>query len=308
MSKNTTVTVVLTTYNGEQFVGEQLSSILEQTMLPDELIILDDCSSDGTVDIVSHMIQGITDIKCRLIVNEKNKGWRRNFIDGFHMASGDIIFCADQDDIWEQNKLERMTKTIADNPQINVLACNLTPLYEDGATKLADFYIENYGDGHIAPVRLEDHGFTVLRPGCTICFRREILNQVDAVWEEKLAHDEVLWAIGLATDSLYILNEPLIQFRRHGKNNSPSNAKHIAPRLERAECEHIKAINILRSLGTGLDKQKENYLSRNIDLNNARIKAFQTGKIAGILGISKRIRLYNGIRPYIADLVCILRG
>lgn len=308
MDDTAKISVVLTTYNGEGFISEQLKSILSQTRLPDEIIVLDDCSSDGTVEIINDMIRDIEPVECRFIVNENNKGWRRNFIDGFHMASGDIIFCADQDDIWDNRKIELMEKALNDNDNINVLACNLTPLYEDEATKLADFYIKRYGNERIAHVGLLDHGFMVLRPGCTMCFRKTILDLVDQIWDEKLAHDEVLWAIGVVTDSLYILNVPLIQFRRHGKNNSPSNKKRISSRLERAKCENTKIRNILRALDTTLDEHKLDYLTNRLNLVQTRMDAFQSGKIRGIVEITRNIKLYTGIRAYIADLVCILRG
>ena len=309
MSNNTTVTVVLTTYNGEQFIGEQLSSILEQTRLPDELVILDDCSCDRTVDIISHMIRNVEDLQCRLVINEQNKGWRRNFIDGFHLASGDIIFCADQDDIWEKNKIELMTDALKNNANINVLACNLTPLYEAGAKKLAGFYVEKYGNDHIAPVRLSDRGFTVLRPGCTICFRRSIMNWVDRIWDEKLAHDEVLWAIGLVTDSLCIINEPLIRFRRHSNNNSPSNEKRIAPRLNRAECDLEKAKKIIdESDELNISKENQQFIRDQLSLSVDRVKAFQDRSLWEGLLLIKHINKYSSIKAWIADILCLING
>ena len=309
MSNNTTVTVVLTTYNGEQFIGEQLSSILEQTRLPDELVILDDCSCDRTVDIISHMIRNVEDLQCRLVINEQNKGWRRNFIDGFHLASGDIIFCADQDDIWEKNKIELMTDALKNNANINVLACNLTPLYEEGAKKLAGFYVEKYGNDHIAPVRLSDRGFTVLRPGCTICFRRSIMNWVDRIWNEKLAHDEVLWAIGLVTDSLCIINEPLIRFRRHSNNNSPSNEKRIAPRLNRAECDLEKAKKIIdESDELNISKENQQFIRDQLSLSVDRVKAFQDRSLWEGLLLIKHINKYSSIKAWIADILCLING
>lgn len=304
------ISIVLTTYNGEKYIEEQLESIILQTRRPDEIIVMDDCSTDNTVNIVKTILdKKDIGISSKIIINETNQGWRKNFINGFHQASGDIIFCADQDDIWYDKKLELMVKTMDENPLINVLACNLTPLYEEGATKLASFYVDNYGQNYLECLSLIRDGFTVLRPGCTICFRKSILPWVYSVWSERLAHDEVIWAVGIITNSIYIINEPLIHFRRHGNNNSPSNAKRIEPRLDRAVCELDKVDAIIEHKKMfNMDLEKMKYLERVRTLDKARIKSFKSNNIFMGLALFRYITYYQSAKGWVADLMCIIHG
>ena len=78
--------VVIATYNGEKFIEEQLDSILNQSYIPDEIIIFDDGSSDNTVNVINDYInkKNIGNI-CKLVKNEINKGYAKNFFDGMFL-------------------------------------------------------------------------------------------------------------------------------------------------------------------------------------------------------------------------------
>ena len=307
--ENMKISVVLTTYNGEKYLPEQINSILNQTLKPDQLLILDDCSTDGSVRLCETFTRPARDIGIKIVKNAENKGWRANFMQGFGMAEGDLIFCADQDDIWDEHKIEKMAKVMLENKQINALCCNLTPLYHEGATKLAGYAVSNYGENRLEKVSLEKSGFKVLRPGCTMCFRSSMLGAVEKVWAAPLAHDEVIWAVALVTDSLYILNEPLIQFRRHGGNNSPSNEKKLAARLDRARCAKIKMENLL-SLSDELNmpKSARDVCARTLKTASQRVKAFENKSILSALKILPSIRRKAALKSWIADVYTILKS
>ncbi len=97
--------VAMCTYNGESYLDEQLQSILEQTEPIDEIVICDDGSIDKTLSIIEKFIKAGTPI--RLILNQKNLGYTRNFEKAICLCSGDIIFLADQDDIWMPEKVKK---------------------------------------------------------------------------------------------------------------------------------------------------------------------------------------------------------
>ena len=103
--KRNTVSIVMCTYNGESFIREQLDSIMAQTYPVEEIIIQDDCSTDGTFEVVSEYASRYPHI--RPIRNKTRKGVNGNFFDALGKASGDYIAIADQDDIWEPYKIER---------------------------------------------------------------------------------------------------------------------------------------------------------------------------------------------------------
>ena len=91
----------MTTYNGQKFIREQIESILCQSMHVDEIVICDDCSTDNTVEILK-------EYPVRLFVNKTNLGFKRNFKQAMEFCKGDYIFLCDQDDIWENDKVEKL--------------------------------------------------------------------------------------------------------------------------------------------------------------------------------------------------------
>ena len=109
------VSVVLCTYNGASWLAEQIDSILRQTYRPIELIISDDASTDGTIEILKHYDSN-PDV--RIFYNEKNRGLTRNFEFAAMKARGVFIAFADQDDIWIENKIEKLANSIGNKPLV----------------------------------------------------------------------------------------------------------------------------------------------------------------------------------------------
>lgn len=302
------ISLVLTVYNGEKYLEEQLSSILAQSRQPDEVIILDDCSTDQTINLIEQFINRNNLLNWELHKNVINQGWRANFINGFQKTTGNLILCADQDDVWNERKIELMEKAFDSNPCINVLACNLIPLYEKNGQKLASFYVDKYGTNYIEKVNIQKYGLTVIRPGCTFCFKSNILPWIYKVWYKDLAHDETIWAIGLATDSLYILNESLIKFRRHGNNNSPSNRKSADIRLKRLECEMRKIdMLIMNNDKMGINEENLAYLDKLNCFYKLRSEALKEKSIKKMFGLIKNINLYSSINAWISDFLCLIK-
>ncbi|MBX2845527.1 MAG: glycosyltransferase [Saprospiraceae bacterium] len=99
------VSVALCTYNGAAFLKEQLQSIAQQSILPDELIIGDDGSTDNTISIIQ-AFQANASFPVTLIQHSRRLGVKANFFETIHACSGQIVFLADQDDVWKPNKIE----------------------------------------------------------------------------------------------------------------------------------------------------------------------------------------------------------
>jgi len=108
-----TVSVVMATYNGEQFLREQMDSILAQTYPIKEIIVQDDCSTDGTIDIIRSYMESHANI--RLFINERNLGYNLNFETAAKKATGDFIAISDQDDVWFPTKIERLVCGIGEH-------------------------------------------------------------------------------------------------------------------------------------------------------------------------------------------------
>ncbi len=112
-TKRQSVSVVMCTYNGAKFLREQLDSILRQTYPVSEIIVQDDCSTDDTEAIVEEYVRKYQHI-C-FIRNEHHMGINPNFFSAMHRTTGRYIAIADQDDIWELDKIERQIEMIDDN-------------------------------------------------------------------------------------------------------------------------------------------------------------------------------------------------
>jgi glycosyltransferase involved in cell wall biosynthesis len=102
------VSVVMCTYNGEKFLHPQIGSVLSQTYSNLELLIVDDTSSDNTIQILEEYKR--KDSRVKYFVNEKNIGYNKNFEKAMLLANGEYIAPCDQDDIWAASKIETMMK------------------------------------------------------------------------------------------------------------------------------------------------------------------------------------------------------
>ena len=132
------ISVVLCTFNGKLFIGEQLKSIVQQTRIPDELLIFDDRSTDSTVEI-AESVWANSKINALISINETRLGVEENFSRAMSKASGDVIFFCDQDDVWLPERVEKM----------------ISPFQEDNKVSLV------YSDGYIVGPELEPSGHTL---------------------------------------------------------------------------------------------------------------------------------------------------
>lgn len=101
------VSVALCTYNGERFLREQLDSIAAQTIRPSELVVTDDASSDGTVELLE-AFASTAPFPTRVLRNPRNKGSTASFERTITACTSALIALCDQDDVWRPTKLEKM--------------------------------------------------------------------------------------------------------------------------------------------------------------------------------------------------------
>jgi len=119
------LSVVLCTYNGEKYIREQLDSILNQTLPPDEIIIQDDASNDNTWFILKQYETLHPQIK--LFRNQHPIGCDLNFLSAIKKSTGDLIAISDQDDVWLPTKLNQLAFVLSNNP--DCLFCYCSSLY-----------------------------------------------------------------------------------------------------------------------------------------------------------------------------------
>src|ERR1700739_3468336 len=107
------VSIALCTYNGEAYIKEQLDSLIDQTYPNCEIIIVDDCSKDGTVGVLKQYADKYPQIK--LHINSENLGYTKNFEKAIRLCNGEYIALCDQDDTWDKNKISILIDQIGNN-------------------------------------------------------------------------------------------------------------------------------------------------------------------------------------------------
>lgn len=204
------ISVCMASYNGENFIYEQLESILKQLQAEDEIIIRDDVSNDQTVAI----IQSFNDCRIKLHINNRNIGYSRNFALAIEEAKGDVIFIADQDDVWDDNKVEVMLEALNDADMVVSNA------------EIVNEKLEMIHPSHFS-LNNTQRGFwrNLLRTryiGACMAFRAKILEKVLPFPKDvKLcAYDYWIAVVSECFYKVELVKTPLLKYRRHGKNAS----------------------------------------------------------------------------------------
>lgn len=199
------VSVCMATYNGALFVAEQLRSILKQLESVDEIVIVDDSSSDNTVAV----IESIGDSRIRLLRNTENLGVIKTFERALRTSTNPILFLSDQDDIWHEEKLERMLEAFQ-NPNVTLCMTNAVCTDESGNQRLG----VRFKGLHKMPGLIG----TIIQnryQGSLMAFRREILTVALPFPCATPMHDWWLGTVNTLVGKAVFINEPLINYRRH---------------------------------------------------------------------------------------------
>lgn len=208
------VSVVLATYNGSKFIEEQMKSINSQTIKADEVYISDDCSTDNTVLIAKKFInENKLDGKWKINVNQKNKGYAKNFLDASIKSVGDVIFFCDQDDIWFENRIEIMVNILKKHEDINLLCSNVEFFYQD--VNLIKKGKKELNDGTLEKLEFNTLNFHLRRPGCAMCIRKDFLIKIMPWWIERWAHDDFVWKMAIISNSCAVVNNCLLKRRKY---------------------------------------------------------------------------------------------
>lgn len=205
------VSIAIATYNGEKYLDEQLKSIFEQTYVNIEVIACDDCSTDGTIQILERYCR-YTNFK--YFLNNKNLGYVKNFQKVISMCSGDFIALCDQDDIWMPTKIEELLENIGDNLCIHSDAF----LINNDSGIISESYSQ-YSSKLTMPESMYDLAFNGCVTGCTALFSRELLNDLLPFPQNLDVHDRWIGALAFSKGRLKYIDKSLIKYRQHENNN-----------------------------------------------------------------------------------------
>lgn len=217
----TKISVALCTYNGEKFIQEQIDSILNQSLKVDEIIVCDDRSTDGTQKILAEYQNNFPDV-FKIYINEENLRSVKNFEKAISLCTGDTIFLSDQDDIWENNKVEVLTEYLNKNQEIDVLCSNGLIIDENGVKK--DQYTVWDVPGFLGENKKEIDYFKIFSTignfatGASMAIRTSFLNQILPFPNvDGLHHDEWIALVSSEQKKFEFLNQKLFSYRVHNE-------------------------------------------------------------------------------------------
>lgn len=234
------ISIVLTTHNGEKYIIEQLESIINQSLKPNEILIGDDNSTDATLDLIinylkNNSIKFYIDDKdyikdggsliIRIFKNNTNIGFNKNFINLIKKTAYDIIFISDQDDLWYKDKIKT---------QYNLL------ISKNAICVSSNYDLENNNDKELKELSFQEISIKNINHisfyGMTMCFRKdkEFLSFIEYMLKDTsyLYYDRLFTLYFIIKGKVYLINNPLVYHRIHDLNVVGNNTKNIRGSLE----------------------------------------------------------------------------
>ena len=212
--KMTKISVCIATYNGGKYIKEQLVSILGQIGVDDEVIVSDDGSSDATLSI----IKSLDDDRIKLVDGPHLGSPTRNFENALRHAVGDIVFLADQDDVWQENKVAVCMK------HLQVCDCVVSDAIVTDVnlrTTHDSFFGLYYTKEGLLYNLLIKNGYL----GCCMAFKRKVLGKALPFPDKTPMHDIWIGNVAAFYFKLTFIPDRLIYFRRHDHNSSSTARK-----------------------------------------------------------------------------------
>lgn len=237
------ISVCVATYNGENYIKEQIDSILCQLSKEDEIIISDDGSTDSTLEI----LKSYKDSRIKILRHKHNTSYTHsadytthNFENALLHAKGEYIFLSDQDDVWLPNKVEVMKTKLLDyglvvsdcmvvDSQLSVIHPSYFAIHRTKKGVINNLYINAFH-------------------GACMAFRKEVLNQAIPFPNSDVGHDFWLGLIATHYYSVEFINQPLILYRRHDNTVSPSAKGSTLPISYRIQYRLITIFELCRRI------------------------------------------------------------
>jgi glycosyltransferase involved in cell wall biosynthesis len=223
------ISVALASYNGEKYIVEQLESIRKQSLPVDEVIINDDCSTDKTISLIKGFITNHDLVNWKVFINKANLGFSKNFHEAVKQTTGDLIFLADQDDIWLSNKVETIQQTFILNKELKAVASRQMFIDANGGVIGKPKNIINNKNSKLSYLPFDFFIGSSTIPGCTLCFTKEVktfLNKFGAPdLSKSFGHDWYYCVVAAAIGRFGLIDDVLIKRRMHENNASKVSSR-----------------------------------------------------------------------------------
>lgn len=214
------IVVLLATYNGSEYLKQQLDSLFKQTFSDFRIVVHDDGSSDATLDIINTYRNNYPE-KIELLYGDSLGSPKANFLWMLTQVEAEIYFFCDQDDVWHETKIEKSLHALG---KINTPACVFTDMWvtDEILNVLSDSFIRYIGR---TPDNTAYSQILIDNPaaGTTMCFNRalrdlvvELLPEIDI--NNIPMHDALVLALADIMGQVIAIDEPLVYYRQTGHN------------------------------------------------------------------------------------------
>ncbi len=258
------ISIAMCTYNGCRFLREQLDSIAAQARLPEELVVCDDRSTDGSVGILDAFSRRVP-FPVRLHVNETNLGSTKNFEKAISLCRESVVVLADQDDVWYPQKLQRIEQEFCASEARVAVFSDADVIDEDSkltGLRLWECFLfpraeqKRFADGQALNILVRHPVVT----GAAMAFRRRLLDLLTPLPVNDV-HDQWMSFL-LATCGPYgVISEPLMQYRLHKSQQVGVGVQSFLDRLTKARLTgqplYLSEINRFRQLYRHIEQHQQ---------------------------------------------------
>jgi len=241
------LSVAMATYNGARFIEAQLASIATQTCVPKELVVCDDDSSDGTVEIVQQFA-GQAPFEVRVFRNKQNLGFGENFMKAARLCQSELIAWSDQDDLWMPQKLDRCREEFEKDPEVVLVVHStqigsrvrhgkpvvLGPLARYHSRRIEERILRRRSSYPVgsAPLEINARGNSSVVSRRLLDVGDRLISELPGLFGQFSGHDTWTSFLATATGTIAFLPDALVQYRQHGEQISGQPApRPVAVRL-----------------------------------------------------------------------------
>lgn len=238
------VAVVVAAFNHEKFIEEALVSVSRQTVLPTEVVVIDDCSDDRTAEIAEESLErhlAPLGVKTLLICNEVNAGSPSSFGSGVRRSHSEVIALLNSDDVFHPERLERLLAGMESGSSWSFSGVSF--LGDEGVKRQSMKLLSQYGFWSRVMPDFPSAGFALLHFNTVISsgnlmFTRSLWEEVGGFSALDLSHDWHFALRCLAMSEPYYVESPLYFYRLHEANTFKGLAK--VGHLERDETRQVR--------------------------------------------------------------------
>lgn len=318
--------IAMCTCNGAAYLDEQLRSLVNQTRLPVHIVVGDDNSDDGTWQILNAWAEAVRSekgIRVTLLRNESRLGVTRNFQRAIEAVDADIVFLADQDDIWIPNKIEVLASHLEHDENILLVHSDALLIDRNGESLERSLFEALHLTVTDRELVQQQRFFEVycrrnLVTGTTAAFRRQLL-ELALPFPVDWIHDEWLAACAASWKNVAMLSDQLTLYRQHGLNaigvptGRLSWIVNYARRVMRTPRDEyfdrkLSRLGVLRERLNRRDLARGDALElvEQAESHFARRKAFRRNPVCRVVSIIREART-NGYRRFADGVAGMVR-